>query len=612
MTTIASTQFSESGLKAAWNQNAQDWTRLRDKVAMRGLSVGESFAGHTALVTQLLATMDLSADEFGLSLDPQMDSYKLIVATNFTLPALTEELGKARAKGSGMLATKTNSTADLTALNVYVVRADEMIARMLRDFDKASASNPELRKQLAGPIRDGSEMARQAVKLARDHILSTEQLSYSGPEYFGYFTKTIDALVMVNDRAMAHLAKMLDERVADDRRELAVMLAAMLVMIGVGAVVGTFAARSITRQLGGEPSDVVKVVDAIARGDLSSHVVVRAGAEHSIVGAMAQMQASLARTVGQVRSASDSIATGSAQIATGNQDLSQRTEEQASNLEQTAASMEQLNATVRNNADTARQATQLAGSASSVAAKGGEVVGQVVTTMNEITESSRRIADIIGVIDGIAFQTNILALNAAVEAARAGEQGRGFAVVASEVRSLAQRSAEAAKEIKSLIGASVDKVEVGSKLVGEAGQTMSDIVAQVKRVSDLISEISAATSEQTSGIGQINDAVTQLDQMTQQNAALVEESAAAAESLKTQAQQLVQAVAVFKLVQGEPSHVTQPIPAASAATPSAERRGPNRATNVVRPTFATAAARPAAGAVPAPHAKTGTEDWESF
>ena len=233
--------------------------------------------------------------------------------------------------------------------------------------------------------------------------------------------------------------------------------------------------------------------------------------------------------------------------------------------------------------------------------------------MDEITESSRRIADIIGVIDGIAFQTNILALNAAVEAARAGEQGRGFAVVASEVRSLAQRSAEAAKEIKSLIGASVDKVEVGSKLVGEAGQTMNDIVTQVQRVSDLISEISAATTEQTSGIGQVNDAVTQLDQMTQQNAALVEESAAAAESLRNQAQQLVGAVAVFKLLQGASSHSAQPVRQAAAPQPAfAERRGPHRATNVVRPAFAAAATRPRPNVDPEAHTRTGTQDWENF
>ena len=259
------------------------------------------------------------------------------------------------------------------------------------------------------------------------------------------------------------------------------------------------------------------------------------------------MNDSLAGIVGQVRAASDSIATGATQIATGNADLSQRTEEQASNLQQTAASMEQLTSTVQTNSDTARQAAELAREASSAALRGGELVGQVVGTMDAINSSSKKIADIIGVIDSIAFQTNILALNAAVEAARAGEQGRGFAVVASEVRSLAQRSAQAAKEIEGLITESVEKVETGTAQVGEAGRSMSDIVTQVKNVNDLIAEISSATQEQSQGISQVGDAVSQLDQVTQQNAALVEESAAAAESLSQQAARLVEAVSIFTL-----------------------------------------------------------------
>jgi methyl-accepting chemotaxis protein len=278
-------------------------------------------------------------------------------------------------------------------------------------------------------------------------------------------------------------------------------------------------------------------------------VRLRRGDHTSLLAGMKAMRDSLAAIVGQVRQSSDSIATGSSQIATGNADLSQRTEEQAANLEQTAASMEELTSTVQNNADTARQAAQLASSASAVAAQGGAVVGEVVNTMEAITASSKKIVDIIGVIDGIAFQTNILALNAAVEAARAGEQGRGFAVVAGEVRSLAQRSAAAAKEIKSLITDSVEKVQTGSQQVGEAGRTMDDIVAQVRRVNDLIAEISSATHEQTEGINQVGDAVTQLDQVTQQNAALVEESSAAAESLSQQAAKLVEAVSVFRLAQ---------------------------------------------------------------
>jgi methyl-accepting chemotaxis protein len=305
--------------------------------------------------------------------------------------------------------------------------------------------------------------------------------------------------------------------------------------------------RGINAQLGAEPAEVLAITSAIARNDLTTPIAVRRGAGHSVMAGMASMQQALVQVVGQVRSSSESIATSSAQIASGNQDLSQRTEQQSSNLQQTAAAMEQLTTTVKQNSDTARQANQLATSASAAAVAGGEVVGQVVATMEEIATSSRKIADIIGVIDGIAFQTNILALNAAVEAARAGEQGRGFAVVAAEVRSLAQRSAGAAKEIKNLISASVDKVEVGTQLVDNAGKSMDNIVAQVKRVTDLIAEISAASTEQTQGIGQVGDAVAQLDQTTQQNAALVEQSAAAAESMRQQAATLAQAMAGFKL-----------------------------------------------------------------
>jgi methyl-accepting chemotaxis protein len=356
--------------------------------------------------------------------------------------------------------------------------------------------------------------------------------------------------------------------------------------------------RSITRPL----NEAVGVAQKVAAGDLTSEVVVKTKDETGILlQALKDMNESLVKIVGDVRSSTDSIGTASKQIAAGNADLSQRTEEQASSLEETASSMEELTSTVKQNAENAKQANQLAAGASAVAVKGGAVVGQVVTTMSSINESSKKIVDIISVIDGIAFQTNILALNAAVEAARAGEQGRGFAVVASEVRTLAQRSAAAAKEIKELISDSVNKVEDGSKLVDEAGKTMDEIVSSVKRVTDIMAEITAASQEQSAGIEQVNQAITQMDEVTQQNAALVEEAAAAAESMQEQAQTLTQAVSIFKLAGAQRK---QPV-------------APGRHKADVRQLTPRAKAKPAAvtaAANQAPaRAKTGTDGgWSEF
>ncbi|MEO8154801.1 MAG: methyl-accepting chemotaxis protein [Rhizobacter sp.] len=338
------------------------------------------------------------------------------------------------------------------------------------------------------------------------------------------------------DQSMSHAAMLLS--------------AAMLLGFGsIGLIVYVVSNRIVVRPL----ANAAVSMQRVAAGDLSVHFE-RSGTDEvgRLVATTGEMVDRLRGLVGQVRDTSASIEQASTEIASGNQDLSQRTEQTASNLQQAASSMEQLTGTVKQSADSARQANQLASSAAEVAARGGSVVAQVVTTMDEINASSKKIADIIGVIDGIAFQTNILALNAAVEAARAGEQGRGFAVVASEVRSLAGRSAEAAKEIKGLIGASVEKVQDGSKLVADAGRTMNEIVSSVQRVSDIIGEITAASGEQSDGIGAINGTMSQLDQMTQQNSALVEQSAAAAESLKEQALRLAEVVGVFKLERAAP------------------------------------------------------------
>ena len=400
---------------------------------------------------------------------------------------------------------------------------------------------------------------------------------------------------------------------------LGLLAAAMLLGIGLAVLI----TRHLIAQLGGEPGTAAEVAKAVAGGDLTTSIRLKTGDTRSLMAILASMQGSLSATVTNVRRGSENVATASAQIAQGNQDLSDRTEQQASALQETAATMDELGTTVRNNADNAKQANQLALGASAVAVKGGAVVSQVVETMKGINASSKKISDIISVIDGIAFQTNILALNAAVEAARAGEQGRGFAVVASEVRSLAQRSAAAAREIKTLISASVERVDAGTALVDQAGHTMDEIVGAIKRVTDIVGEISAASAEQSTGVAQVGQAVTAMDQATQQNSAMVEESAAAAHSLQEQARQLVEAVAVFKLAQG-----AQPRPVVAARTsvaPAVERRGPNRATNVSRLKPIPASVKPAPPARAATPARvapvkaalpvaaaTGTDDWESF
>ncbi|WP_229219802.1 methyl-accepting chemotaxis protein [Rugamonas fusca] len=332
-------------------------------------------------------------------------------------------------------------------------------------------------------------------------------------------------------------------------RTFMIVLGALAVAISVlAAVVIT---RGLLKQLGGEPDYTASIAGSIAKGDLSVMIDTDSRDQDSLLAEMKEMRNSLVDIVGQVRNGTETIGTASREIAAGNIDLSSRTEMQASSLEKTATAMEELTATVKQNADNAREANQLAATASDVAIKGGAVVSQVVDTMSSIDASAKKIVDIIGVIDGIAFQTNILALNAAVEAARAGEQGRGFAVVASEVRNLAQRSAGAAKEIKSLIDDSVEKVGAGTKLVGQAGVTMDEVVASVRRVTDIMSEIANASQEQSAGIEQVNHSIIEMDSMTQQNAALVEEAAAAAQSLQDQAAELARVVSIFKLVEGE-------------------------------------------------------------
>ncbi|MBS1186875.1 MAG: methyl-accepting chemotaxis protein [Burkholderiaceae bacterium] len=398
------------------------------------------------------------------------------------------------------------------------------------------------------------------------------------------------------------------EQQATDTYKVARILLLVLggIAVAMAAVVAFVSTRSITRPM----HEAVRIADTVSSGDLTHRIEVHSTDETGhLMQALKNMNDSLLNIVGKVRADTDTIATASAQIAAGNQDLSSRTEEQASSLEETASSMEELTSTVRQNADNARHANQLAVNASDVASKGGEVVLRVVQTMNAINESSHKMADIINVIDGIAFQTNILALNAAVEAARAGEQGRGFAVVATEVRSLAQRSASAAREIKTLIDDSVEKVDTGSKLVEQAGATMEEVVASIKQVNDIMGEITAASREQSEGIEQVNQAVSQMDRVTQQNAALVEEAAAAAESLQDQAANLVQVVSMFKTGQ---ENVAARAIHRSVASPKAVAKQAEKSVTVAKPAAELAAP---ANVLQLAANRTGAgkgEDWDEF
>ena len=439
------------------------------------------------------------------------------------------------------------------------------------------------------------------------------------------WTDALNALSALEDKQNAQSKADAETAFANARNFMLVLLVLAVVIGIVAAVVIT---RSLLKQLGGEPAYTAKIAGSIAHGDLSIVIDTKASDRGSLLVEMKEMRNSLVGIVEQVRRGTETIGTASREIAAGNIDLSSRTELQASSLEKTASAMEELTATVKQNADSAREANALAATASDVARKGGDVVSQVVGTMGEINTSANKISDIIGVIDGIAFQTNILALNAAVEAARAGEQGRGFAVVASEVRNLAQRSAAAAKEIKTLIGDSVEKVERGSKLVGQAGVTMDEVVSSVKRVTDIMSEIANASAEQSAGIAQVNTSIIEMDSMTQQNAALVEQAAAAAQSLQDQAGELARVVSIFKLEEGEEHHIPAQIqakaPAAAptvtttavVARPVVKRPAPPA---LKKPAAASAAPKKADEAVAAPKPKkaavsatASADEWEEF
>ncbi|MDO9284048.1 MAG: methyl-accepting chemotaxis protein [Aquabacterium sp.] len=520
----------------------QQWQSLRDAVNSKGIDAPQNFKRHTELVDIQLRLLADLADRSTLMLDPEPGAYALIASVIEPLPKLTELLGQSRALGTLYLKKGEITAGEKARMQATVDQMAQLQHQAERHLGNLAAGDAALARQVDGPRRAAEQAVVDAMALVRSQLLEPSTLNAPSTDYFNAMTGKIDVLFQLVQTSFDALSQHFDDRIARLQRQLVLIAIAMMLVGGMAVWLMLSISRSTLRTV----SSAQAAAEALARGDLSHRVQTESKDE---IGRMARTlgdaMAHLAGMVREIKATGESVGTASAQIAAGNADLSMRTEQTAANLQQTASSMEQLHATVRHNADSAHQAAQLAGQSSQVAVDGGALVGQVVATMHAISASSGKIADIIGVIDGIAFQTNILALNAAVEAARAGEQGRGFAVVASEVRSLAQRSASAAREIKTLINSSVETVQSGALLVERAQQTMGDIVQQASQVSTLVGEIGTATAEQTQGIAQVNVTVTQLDQATQQNAALVEESAAAADSLRQQADKLVEAVGRF-------------------------------------------------------------------
>ncbi|MDZ7855033.1 methyl-accepting chemotaxis protein [Sphaerotilus sp.] len=606
-------------LQADWERVVTDWRALAKDVASRSVSGPQSFERHTALIARQLELHGRVLDVTGLSLESQPVPHFLTVAALQQSPEISESLGQMRALGSLALARQELTPEQRAALLALVDRAQRETRAVALSLDTVFHLDPAAKALLADDVVRVQAAIASAQRLTQEQVLGATALTLASADYFRSMTESIDQVYGLQHKAGDFLETALAERLHAGRQSEWLLLGSCLLLSLLGLALGRGVTRSITQAVETARASAVR----IANGDLTHAPVATSHDElGELMTAMATMNTSLIRVVGTVRQNADSVATASVQIAQGNLDLSARTEQQASALEQTAATMDELNSTVRNNAESAQQANALAQSATDVAVRGGEMVSQVVDKMEGISAASRKIAEIIGVIDGIAFQTNILALNAAVEAARAGEQGRGFAVVAGEVRSLAQRSAAAAREIKGLINTSVERVEQGSALVSQTGRTVDDVVASIKHVSEIVARISAASAEQSLGVQQVGQAVGQMDQVTQQNAALVEESAAAAEGLKQQAQALVQAVALFKLGHVAAAGRAPAIAATHDAWNGQERRGEDRARNVTRPDFSQKApkslpvpAEPAMStAAPQDSAatRTGTDDWERF
>jgi methyl-accepting chemotaxis protein len=546
--------ISELELVNEWNTLKQAW-----------LDVAKSNddGAYRKLILELQKHIKLAANHANLTMDPDVDSFYLTNAVTSTLITLAADMDQIRSLTAAAIARKEITLSEARKISETGLLAKRSLDNAIADIDSAVGQTAALAKDLKTP-RDRLEAVRAMLASHTGDISASEFFQKPARDYIDNTAVPIDSVFQLSKQASVNLDELLIKRMGSiHQRQLIGYVAVVLSILISGYLMLAFYAS-----FRGGLTMLEMSVDRMYGGDLQPDPQVMTGDElGAILRRVGEVKERLASMISKVRDSSSLIDVGSKEIATGNADLSARTESQASSLEQTAASMEQLTNTVRQNAENARQANHLVVAASDHAVKGGQVVSQVVTTMGSIQESSRKIVDIIGVIDGIAFQTNILALNAAVEAARAGEQGRGFAVVAAEVRNLAQRSAAAAKEIKALIGDSVDKVNAGGKLVDEAGDTMNQIVTSVKHVADIMSEITSASQEQSHGIEEVNQAISQMDEMTQQNAALVEEAAAAAESMQHQASSLKKVVSVFKLDSGSEMVIQESIPLLAAELP---------------------------------------------
>ena len=520
------------------------WQALEQAVASNKVEVADSFARHTDLIAELMMINEELLVAYRLQSNEDPANVALLQAALVQAPQLTEGVGQMRAMGTGFLTQAFLSVDDRGAFRALISQTATFQKQVGRFIQRAMTLNPAYEQELGGLVKTATELLNESNHLARTEVLEIDLLQYPASDYFNKLTQTIEAINAVRISGADRLAQVLDAN-ADKQRNVLITLSVLQTVLLIAAVwLALLFVRSITQPLRRAVDLALEVADGNLQGADQTPDRNEIG---ELIAAQQQMRARLRPIVQQVRHGSDAVALASAEIAQGNQDLSARTESQASALEQTAASMEELSATVRHNADSAQQASQLTQTAHSIATQGGQMVGQMVQTMQGIHDSSRKMGDIIGVIDSIAFQTNILALNAAVEAARAGEQGRGFAVVASEVRSLAGRSAEAAKEIKRLIDDSVQRVGAGNALAQQTGETMQEMVGAIGKVNTIVSAISNASREQAEGVIQVGEAITQMDQVTQQNAALVEEMAAAATSLNSQSQELVQAISIFQV-----------------------------------------------------------------